>query len=506
MKSITFKPGQLNLALLKSCFQHKNELHLASDAQTKIDSGRLYLEKAMTQQTIYGVNTGLGKLASQSIPQAQLETLQKNLVLSHAAGVGEYLPSAVVRLILILKINALAQGYSGVRWQLIETIQKCLSADLLPQIPQQGSVGASGDLAPLAHMACLFIGEGMATLKGKVITAKEGLTQIGLKPLALAAKEGLALVNGTQVSLALLLSALFKSETLFQTALISGALSTTASQSNLSFLDERIQKLSLSQGQVDIAKALRYLLNENKNQKPLRVQDPYSIRCQPQVLGACLEQFRYSAQSLNNMINAVSDNPLVFSDSDAVISGGNFHGQPIAFVADNIANLIATIGNISERRIALLIDDSMSGLPPFLIADSGVNSGFMIAQVTAASLASENKSLAHPASVDTIPTSANQEDHVSMSTFAARRLQNMIQNSNHIVAIELLAACQGVDLLSQKGLSSTLTSHYQTIRKQIAFKTTDHYLAKDILEVCQMLDKEMFIVIENEKRLCAFFE
>lgn len=505
MKTINFKPGQLNLTLLKDFYQKKHTLSLDSQAQTHVDICRSYLEKAMLTQTIYGVNTGFGKLASQSIPDEQLEAIQKNLVLSHAAGVGEYLSQDIVRLILILKINALAQGYSGVRWQLIENLHKCLAANLLPLIPQQGSVGASGDLAPLAHMACLLIGENSALYDGKVMPAKDGLKQIGLAPLRLAAKEGLALVNGTQVSLALLLSALFECEKLFQTALISGAFSTLASQSNLSFLDERIQALSLCNGQRDVAKALHELLKSKEKQKPLRVQDPYSIRCQPQIMGACLDQFRFCAQVLNQAINAVSDNPLVFANSEAIISGGNFHGQNLAFLADCMANLIATIGNICERRIALLMDTSMSGLPAFLITDSGVNSGFMIAQVTAASLASENKSLAHPASVDTIPTSANQEDHVSMSTFAARRLKNMILNTNYIVAIELLAGCQGVDLLSQKELSSSLEKNYKTIRKQIAFNSADHYLASDISEVCQMLGNGMFEVSDNKKKLCGFF-
>jgi histidine ammonia-lyase len=433
---------------------------------------------------VYGINTGFGKLAQTRIAHERLAELQRNLVLSHCAGVGELMPDRVVRLMLVLKAKSLARGYSGVRADVVRMLLALANAGVLPCVPAKGSVGASGDLAPLAHMARALLGEGDVRVGNAVLPAAEGLRRAGVVPLVLGPKEGLALLNGTQASTALALAALFDLENVFAAALVASALSLEAIKGSVRPLDARIHEARGQPGQIAVATALRALLDGSgivaSHANCGRVQDPYSIRCVPQVMGACLDNMQHAARVLAIEANAASDNPLVFADNGEVVSGGNFHAEPVAFAADILALAAAEIGAIAERRIALLIDASLSGLPPFLVRDGGVNSGFMIAQVTAAALASENKSLAHPASVDSLPTSANQEDHVSMATFGARRLSGMIDNTAHIVGIEAMAAAQGIDFLRPLASTGLVEREHAAIRARVAFLDNDRYLAPDL--------------------------
>jgi histidine ammonia-lyase len=436
-------------------------------------------------EPVYGINTGFGKLATVRIPDADLAKLQENIVLSHAAGVGEPLEVPVVRLILAMKLSSLARGASGVRWETLEALQACLDHDLIPVIPGQGSVGASGDLAPLAHMAAVLMGVGEAILKGERIPAAEALAKAGLTPAAFGPKEGLALLNGTQVSTALALAGLFAAERVFQSALVTGALATDAARGSDGPFDPRIHALRGHRGQIEVADALRGLMAGSPIRQShlvgdTRVQDPYCLRCQPQVMGACLDLLRQAATTLAIEANGVSDNPLVFAETGEVISGGNFHAEPVAFAADMIAIALCEIGSITERRIAMLVDPVLSGLPAFLTAKPGLNSGFMLPQVTAAALVSENKGRAYPASVDSIPTSANQEDHVSMATHGARRLGPMAMNAAHVVGIELLAAAQGCDFHAPLVSSPLLEAARAVIRAKVPTLGEDRYFAPDM--------------------------
>jgi histidine ammonia-lyase len=460
-------------------------ISLSSGALARVERSHAVIEEALRSgRPVYGINTGFGALARTHIPAGQLTELQRRLVLSHAVGVGPLLDDDIVRLILLLKIVGLARGYSGVRPVVIARLIAFLEAGLHPCIPSKGSVGASGDLAPLAHLAAPLIGEGEVRLAGRVMPAREGLASIGLAPLELGPKEGLALLNGTQVSTALALFALFKAEDLFAAAIVGGAMAVDAAQGSDAPFDPRIHAARGQKGQIAVAAAYRRLLAGSAIRQSHidcdRVQDPYSLRCQPQVMGACLDTMRHVAGRLEIEANAVSDNPLIFADEGDVLSGGNFHAEPVAIAADMLALAIAEIGALSERRIALLIDSHMSGLPPFLVKNPGVNSGFMIAHVTAAALASENKSLAHPASVDSLPTSANQEDHVSMATFAARRLHAMAENSVGIVAIELLAAAQGIEFHAPCATSAPLAGALAQIRALVPSYAEDRFFAPDI--------------------------
>ena len=434
---------------------------------------------------VYGVNTGFGRLASARIGHEDLATLQRNIVLSHAAGVGAPLPDAVVRLVMALKIASLARGASGVAWCTIETIAAALAAGLIPVIPEQGSVGASGDLAPLAHMTAALMGVGEIIVRGERLRAADALARAGIAGLVLGPKEGLALLNGTQVSTALALAALFEIERVFQSALVTGALATEAAKGSDGPFDARIQDVRGHQGQREVAATLRnlmagsairasHLVNDD------RVQDPYCLRCQPQVMGACLDLMRQVAATLATEANGVSDNPLVFPAQGEVISGGNFHAEPVAFAADILALAICEIGSLAERRVAMLVDADLSGLPAFLTPQPGLNSGFMLAQVTAAALVAENKQRAMPASVDSIPTSANQEDHVSMATHGARRLLAMAENAANIVAVELLAAAQGCDFHRGLRSSAALERVRTLLRARVPMLDHDRYFAADI--------------------------
>ena len=484
------RPGQLSLAHCRQLAEGGAALSLPDEALPAIAASAAAVQTVVAAgAAAYGINTGFGKLAKTHIPDAQLEQLQLNLVRSHAVGTGALLDDTTVRLVLALKAASLARGYSGVRLEVITALFALYNADLLPCIPAKGSVGASGDLAPLAHLTLPLLGEGHVRLKGVEMPALEGLQRVGLQPLRLAAKEGLALLNGTQVSTALALRGLFEAEDLFAAAVVSGALAVDAAKGSDAPFDARVHAVRGQPGQMEVAAVYRQLLagsaiRASHAENDDRVQDPYSLRCQPQVMGACLDLIRNVAATLVIEANAVTDNPLAFAGSDGkpgeVISGGNFHAEPVALAADTLALAIAEIGALSERRIALLIDSTLSGLPPFLVASPGLNSGFMMAHVTAAALASENKSLAHPASVDSLPTSANQEDHVSMATFAARRLLEMCANTRAIVAIELLAAAQGVDFHAPLLSSAALQQVHQGLRKCVPFYAEDRYFAPDI--------------------------
>jgi histidine ammonia-lyase len=502
-EALTLRPGELRLADLRRIARVKVTLVLAdADRRAVAASASIVARIVREGTTVYGVNTGFGKLAQVSIPADRLEALQHNLVLSHCAGTGAPLGDDAVRLAMALKINCLAQARSGVRPVVVDALLRLLELAIYPVIPSKGSVGASGDLAPLAHLAGALIGVGEVRQGGRVMPAGEGLAAAGLAPLRLAPKEGLALLNGTQISTALALLGLFAAEDSLAAAVVAGALATDAARGSDTPFDARIHAVRGQRGQSELAAIYRALLADS----PIRashvdcdkVQDPYSLRCQPQVMGACLDMLRHAAGIFEIEANAVSDNPLVFPTEGGgpgegvVLSGGNFHAEPVALAADALALAIAEIGALSERRIALLIDAGMSGLPPFLVAESGVNSGFMIAQVTAAALASENKSLAHPASVDSIPTAANQEDHVSMATFASRRLIEMGDNTAAIVAIELLAAAQGIDFRLPLTTAPALLPAMAAIRLRVAFFAHDRCMAPEIAQAKALVGEGWF--------------
>lgn len=496
-KCIELKPGEMTLSQLRHLYETQDSINLSSDAWEKIDRAAAMIQEIIQRgDVVYGVNTGFGLLASTHISNDKLQQLQINLLRSHSTGVGELLPDALVRLIMILKICSLARGHSGVSRNLVHGLLDLINHNIYPCVPAKGSVGASGDLAPLAHMSLALIGEGEVRYQGQRRPAAEVLQQLGLTKVELQAKDGIGLINGTQVSTALALQALFRVENLFSAAIVAGALSGDAALASVKMFDARIQMLRGQVGQQLVGEAYRSLLEGSEllhsHVNCDRVQDPYSLRCQPQVMGACWDQISHAANVLIREANAVTDNPLVFVDTNEVISGGNFHAQPVAMVADGLAVAIAEIGSLSERRIALLMDKNLSQLPPFLVNDSGLNSGFMIMQVTAAALASENKTYAHPASVDSLPTSANQEDHVSMATFAARRLGEMLNNSLGVVAIELLAACQGIDLRAPIKTSVSLQKAMREIRLQVAMLVQDRVMADDIKTVIELIETAKF--------------
>lgn len=479
-------PGELTLGQLRELFlEPATSVELDEGCWPNVTCSHDVVNSLLeVGDSIYGLNTGFGLLANKRIPESDLETLQLNIVRSHCAGTGELFDDSIVRLMMLLKAASLARGFSGVRPVVIETIVKCLNAGIMPCVPSQGSVGASGDLAPLAHMSLALIGEGDVRFEGQTKPARDVLKANDIEPLKLGPKEGLALLNGTQVSTALALAGLFGAVDCFVAAVVAGAMSVDAAKGSDTPFDPRIHEIRNHPAQIDCAAMYRELLLGSQIREShrdcSRVQDPYSLRCQPQVMGACLESIRHAATVLERESNAVSDNPLVFEDDKTMLSGGNFHAQPVAVVADQLAVAIAEIGSLSERRIALLIDRHLSELPSFLVENGGLNSGFMIPQVTAAALTSENKHLASAVSVDSLPTSANQEDHVSMATYAARRLGPMNRNTAAIVAIELLAAAQGVDFRKPLRTSTKLDSVHSKIRSQVEFYSEDRPFQKDI--------------------------
>jgi histidine ammonia-lyase len=484
--NLTLIPGQLTLADLRAVWQMPLRVALHESAHAGIAASAAAIDRIVAKgDAAYGINTGFGKLAKTRIPDEQLELLQRNLILSHSVGTGEAMSDATVRLVMLTKAASLARGFSGVRPVIIDTLLAVLNAGIVPHIPVKGSVGASGDLAPLSHMTLALMGEGPVRFNGQTVKAADALQAAGIAPLTLAAKEGLALINGTQVSTALALHGLFMAERLLEAGAVTGALSVDAAKGSDAPFDPRIHTARGQPGQIALARAMRELLagsaiRQSHLDNDERVQDPYSLRCQPQVMGACRDLIAHAARTLLTEANAVTDNPLVFTDTGEVLSGGNFHAEPVAFAADSLALAIAEIGALAERRIALLIDSTLSGLPPFLVNNPGLNSGFMIAHVTAAALASENKSHAHPASVDSLPTSANQEDHVSMATYAGRRLADMADNTATILGIEWLAAAQGVDFHRPLASSAPLEAAHALLRAQVARYDADRLFAPDI--------------------------
>lgn len=487
--TITLQPGQLTLKDLRAVWSTHAPLALADEAWAAITASANLVDAIVAKgDPAYGVNTGFGILAKAHIPHDQLAALQQNLILSHAVGTGPLLSDAIVRLIVLTKIGSLARGYSGVRPVIVETLVALYNAGIMPAIPSQGSVGASGDLAPLAHMTLAMLGVGQVRHNGELVDASDALRAAGIEPVVLGAKEGLALINGTQVSTALALHGLFMAERLLEAAMVTGSLSIDAARGSDAPFDARIHAVRGQPGQIAAAAIYRELVAGSAIRASHlvgdeRVQDPYSLRCQPQVMGAVMDLIANAGRTLLIEANAVTDNPLLFLDAEGggdIVSGGNFHAEPVAFAADTLALAIAEIGALAERRIALLIDANLSGLPAFLVREPGLNSGFMIAHVTAAALASENKSHAHPASVDSLPTSANQEDHVSMATFAARRLDQMAHNTAVIVGIELLAAAQGIEFHRPLQSSQHLEHVHAQLRAQVAPYDADRFFAPDI--------------------------
>lgn len=488
----------ITLKELRTVSRQPVRVEIVEEARKKLKASQEIVERIMeTGRTVYGINTGFGLLAQTRIPTEQMEQLQTNLILSHSTGTGPLMTDADVRLMMVLKMISLCRGYSGVRPLLVEGLANLINNEVYPLVPVKGSVGASGDLAPLAHMTCALLGVGEVRHQGKMIPAKEGLAIAGMEPMILGPKEGLGMINGTQASTALALKGLFSAEDLFAAALISGALSVEAMKGSVKPFDARIHEARGQQGQILAAGIYRKLLEGSEigtsHMNCDRVQDPYSLRCQPQVMGACWDTLRHSSRIMGIEANAVTDNPLVFLDDEDVISGGNFHAEPIAMAADILALSIAEIGAISERRTALLVDPKMSGLPAFLVKNSGLNSGFMIAQVTAAALASENKSLAHPACVDSLPTSANQEDHVSMATFAARRLTEMADNTAGVLAVELLAAAQGIEFHRPHKSSAVLEEVMAVIRAEVPYYEQDRFFAPDIAAAKAIIHSGLFL-------------
>lgn len=485
IKPFTLIPGQLSLEDINQIIYQRLSCLLDTECFPIIEAANKTVDDVIaSKKTVYGINTGFGSLANQAISSENLQQLQRNIVLSHACGTGKLLGDDLVSMILLLKINSLAQGFSGVRMQLIDALLSLYNTGVYPCIPEKGSVGASGDLVPLAHMSLPLLGVGSMRYQGKIITAEEGLAIAKINVMELAPKEGLALLNGLQVSAALAIKALFLTRQLFDVAMLAGSLSVEAASGSDAPFDERIHAARGQVAQCEVAARYRELLAgspiRESHRDCTRVQDPYSLRCQPQIMGAIWHQMKFVGDTLQVEANAVSDNPLVFVEQGDILSGGNFHGEIIAMAADNLALAIAEMGALAERRIALLIDKNFSGLPAYLVREGGLNSGFMIAHVTAASCASDNKALAHPHSVDSLPTSANQEDHVSMATNAARRLHEMLDNTLTILAIELLAACQGLEFHKPLTTSPRLQPVYDKLRTFVKPYTEDRYFAPDI--------------------------
>ena len=485
MTEIMLKPGEVSLADWRRIHEGAS-LRLDPACHGAIERSAAAVHAILAKgEPVYGINTGFGKLAMVRIESGDLATLQRNIVLSHAAGTGAPMPVPVARLMMALKLASLAQGASGASMATIRMLETLLQKGLTPVVPCKGSVGASGDLAPLSHMTAAMIGVGAFFVGGETVEAKKALADAGLSPLTLGPKEGLALLNGTQFSTAYALAGLFEAEALLQSALITGAMSTDAARGSDTPFDPRIHTLRRHRGQIETAATLRELMTGSAIRASHlvgdeRVQDPYCLRCQPQVMGAALDLLRQAATTLGTEANGVSDNPLIFAETGEALSGGNFHAEPVAFAADMIALAICEIGSIAERRIAMLVDPALSGLPAFLTPKPGLNSGFMIPQVTAAALVSENKQRAYPASVDSIPTSANQEDHVSMAAHGARRLMEMAENARAVIAIELLAAAQGCDFHQPLKSSPSLEAARVLLRKDVAHLDEDRHFHPDM--------------------------
>ena len=497
-QTIDLKPGSVSFAEWRSIARN-GTFRLHDSTLPAVKAGAEAVERIVAKGApVYGINTGFGKLANVRIQPGDIAALQRNIVISHSVGVGALTPTDVVRLVMALKLSSLARGASGVRPQTLKLLEQMGERHVIPVMPAQGSVGASGDLAPLAHLAATMIGVGDAFYRGERMSAGRALQLAQLEPIVLAPKEGLALLNGTQFSTAHALSSLFAAERIFRTALLSGALSTEAAKGSDTPFDPRIHLLRGHRGQIDVAETLRGLMagsaiRASHLANDDRVQDPYCLRCQPQVMGAVLGLLRQAADTLLTEANGVSDNPLIFADTDEALSGGNFHAEAVAFAADIIALALCEIGSLAERRIAMLLDPSLSRLPAFLTSLPGLNSGLMVTQIAAAALVSENKQQAYPASVDFIPTSANQEDHVSMAAHGARRLAPMADNVANIIAIELISAAQGCDFHAPLTSSIALEHVRSLVRSKVPPLKEDRFLAPDIAAVKALVDQGAFV-------------
>ena len=493
-------PGNVTLSQLGEIYWNGASLALDRGCQTDVERAAKQISKAAAGELpVYGVNTGFGKLASMKIEYGDTAKLQRNLILSHCCGVGEPIPDRMVRMMMSLKLMSFGRGASGVRWQAIDLLEQMLEKNVMPIVPSQGSVGASGDLAPLAHMTAVIIGEGRARFNGKIMNGKNAMERAGLTPLVLGPKEGLAFINGTQFSTAFALAGLFEGWRAAQNALVISAMSTDAIMGSTAPLQPEIHALRGHRGQIEAAETMREILagsviRESHREDDARVQDPYCIRCQPQVTGAAMDVLRQAATTLEIEANAATDNPLVLSNANMIVSGGNFHAEPVGFAADMIALALSEIGAISQRRIALMVDPTLSyDLPPFLTPEPGLNSGYMIAEVTTAALMSENKHLANPCVTDSTPTSANQEDHVSMAAHGARRLMPMIENLNYILGIELLCSAQGIEFRAPLVTSQSLIGVIERLRGEIAPLGDDRYLAPDLEAAAKLVSSAQII-------------
>ena len=506
MSTLTLAPGQVTLSELERIYRLEHVVRVDRRAKAAIDRAAEQVESAACgEAAIYGVNTGFGKLAGIKIAAEQTATLQRNLILSHCCGVGDPLDRATTRLMMILKLISVGRGASGVRFEVLELIEGCLERGVTPVVPAQGSVGASGDLAPLAHMTAVLIGEGEAMYRGERLRGRIALESAGLNPVELGPKEGLGLINGTQFSTACTLVGLFDAWRLAETCIMTASLSTDAIMGSTDPLSPQIHALRGHRGQIEVAAAMRHIMQgseirESHREGDTRVQDPYCIRCQPQVAGACIDLLRMAGATLEIEANAATDNPLVLTDDGQIVSGGNFHAEPVAFAADQIALAIAELGAIAQRRVALMVDPALSfDLPPFLAKNPGLNSGLMIAEVTTAALMSENKHLAHPCSTDSTPTSANQEDHVSMSAHAARRLMRMNANLARILGIELLCAAEGIEHRAPLRTSPALQAVLTRLRRTVPPLTDDRYLAPDLEHAAGLVRSRALVsVLSND--------
>lgn len=490
----TLMPGATSLAQLQEIWRNNIAVSLDRSARPGVEAAAALVARATAgEDAVYGVNTGFGKLASVKIAAADTETLQRNLILSHCCGVGEALDTATTRLMMVLKLLSLGRGASGVAWTTVAMIEAMLARGVTPVVPSQGSVGASGDLAPLAHMAATMIGEGEAIYQGNRLRSDAALTAAGLTPITLGPKEGLALINGTQFSTACALVGLWSAWRNAAASVVTAALSTDAIMGSTAPLRDAIHTLRGHAGQIEVARAQRALMEgseirENHRVGDTRVQDPYCIRCQPQVTGAAMDLLHFAARTLEVEANAVTDNPLVLVEDGMIVSGGNFHAEPVGFAADQIAVAIAEIGAIAQRRVALMVDPTLSfDLPPFLTPDPGLNSGLMIAEVTTAALMSENKHLANPCTTDSTPTSANQEDHVSMAAHAARRLLRMNANLNVILGVEAICGAQGIAFRAPLQTSAPLQGVIGELRSEVPELAEDRYMAPGIEAAAAMV-------------------
>lgn len=483
----------------------KKEIRLTEDAKEKINKSRAYVDQLVEEErVVYGITTGFGKFSDVSIKEEDTKALQRNLIISHACGVGNPFEEEIVRGIMLLRINALSRGNSGIRMSTLETLINMVNKGVHPVIPEKGSLGASGDLAPLAHMVLTMIGEGKAEYKGEVIDSKEAMEKAGIEVIELTSKEGLALINGTQVMTSVGAHTIYDAINLSKTSDIATALTMEALNGITTAYDHKVHEVRGHKGQINTAANVLRILEGSKmttNQGELRVQDAYSLRCTPQIHGASKDAFEFIREKVEIEMNAVTDNPIVFAEEDEVISGGNFHGQPMALPFDFLGIALSELANISERRLERLVNPALSeGLPAFLTEEGGVNSGFMIVQYAAAALVSENKVLAHPASVDSIPSSANQEDHVSMGTIAARKAREIMDNVRKVIAMELMCACQGIDLRGNEGLGKGTDLAYNIVREKVARIHEDVVMYTNI-DACEDIIKANTIVEKVEEAI-----